>query len=179
MGIKLPMLQIRAGTKCIAFLIATGAILAGCQSSGVDGLAAYGDSAKTVADDSAVAFYKNDELITTGKLQFQEKNYGKSYAIYKRAVDVFPQDPAAWLGLAASADMVARFDTSDRAYKVLSRMIGNTPVYYNNIGYSHLLRGDLRTARGYFLKAYELDPGNEITARNLELMKNSVNYAQR
>ncbi|WP_411196902.1 tetratricopeptide repeat protein, partial [Rhizobium sp.] len=52
-------------------------------------------------------------------------------------------------------------------------------VYYNNIGYSHLLRGDLRTARRYFLKAYELDPGNEITARNLELMKNSVNYAQR
>jgi Flp pilus assembly protein TadD len=58
-------------------------------------------------------------------------------------------------------------------------MIGNTPVYYNNIGYSHLLRGDLRTARRYFLKAYELDPGNEVTARNLELMKNSVNYAQR
>ena len=179
MGIKLPILQIRAGTKCIALLIATGAILAGCQSSGVDGLAAYGDSAKTLEDDSAVAFYKNDELITTGKLQFQEKNYGKSYAIYKRAVDVFPQDPAAWLGLAASADMVARFDTSDRAYQQLSRMIGNTPVYYNNIGYSHLLRGDLRTARGYFLKAYELDPGNEVTARNLELMKNSVNYAQR
>ncbi len=89
--------------------------MAGCQSSGVDGLAAYGDSAKTLEDDSAVAFYKNDELITNGKLQFQEKNYGKSYAIYKRAVDVFPEDPAAWLGLAASADMVARFDTSDRA----------------------------------------------------------------
>ncbi|MBX4924309.1 tetratricopeptide repeat protein [Rhizobium binae] len=172
------MLQIRAGTKCIAILIAAGAILAGCQSSS-DGLAAYGDSAKTLEDDSAVAFYKNDELITNGKLQFQEKNYGKSYAIYKRAVDVFPQDPAAWLGLAASADMVARFDTSDRAYQQLARMIGNTPVYYNNIGYSHLLRGDLRTARRYFLKAYELDPGNEVTARNLELMKNSVNYAQR
>ncbi|MGO7623900.1 hypothetical protein ACC687_37505, partial [Rhizobium ruizarguesonis] len=85
-------------------MIATGVILAGCQSSSVYCLAAYGDSAKTLEDDSAVAFYKNYELITTGKLQFQEKNYGKSYAIYKRAVDVFPQDPAAWLGLAAPAD---------------------------------------------------------------------------
>jgi Flp pilus assembly protein TadD len=173
------MLRIRARINCIAFLLASGAILVGCQSSSFDHLAAYGDSAKTLEDDSAVAFYKNDELITTGKLQFQEKNYGKSYAIYKRAVYVFPEDPAAWLGFAASADMVGRFDTSDRAYRELSRMIGNTPVYYNNIGYSYLLRGDLPKARRYFLKAYELDPANEVTARNLELMRNSVNFAQR
>jgi len=173
------MFEIKARTRCIAFLMAGGAVLAGCQSSSFDGLAAFGDSAKTLEDESAVAFYKNDELITNGKLQFQEKNYGKSYAIYKRAVDVFPEDPAAWLGFAASADMVARFDTSDRAYQRLSRMIGNTPVYYNNIGYSHLLRGDLPGARRYFLKAYELDPANEVTARNLELMRNSVNFAQR
>lgn len=165
--------------RCLTLLLAGVITLAGCQSSSVDDLAAFGDSAKTLEDDSAVAFYKNDELITTGKLQFQEKNYGKSYAIYKRAVNVFPQDPSAWLGFAASADMIGRFDTSDRAYQQLSRMIGNTPIYYNNIGYSHLLRGDLPKARRYFLKAYELDPANETTARNLELMKNSVNFAQR
>jgi len=58
-------------------------------------------------------------------------------------------------------------------------MIGGTAVYYNNIGYSHLLRGDLPGARTYFLKAYEIDPSNETTAKNLELMKNSVKYAQR
>ncbi|MCV9961691.1 tetratricopeptide repeat protein [Pararhizobium sp. BT-229] len=165
--------------RCLTLLLAGVVTLAGCQSSSVDDLAAFGDSAKTLEDDSAVAFYKNDELITTGKLQFQEKNYGKSYAVYKRAVTVFPEDPSAWLGFAASADMIGRFDTSDRAYKRLSQMIGNTPVYYNNIGYSHLLRGDLPKARRYFLQAYELDPGNETTARNLELMKNSVNFAQR
>ncbi|OAP37927.1 hypothetical protein AU381_12965 [Sinorhizobium glycinis] len=161
----------------LLFVVAT--ILTGCQSAAFDDVAAFGDSAKTLEDDSAVAFYKNDELITTGKLQFKEKNYGKSYAIYKRAVAVFPKDPAAWLGFAASADMVGRFDTSDRAYQQLGKMIGSSPVYYNNLGYSHLLRGDLPTARRYFLKAYELDPGNETTARNLELMKNSVKYAQR
>ncbi|MCW0000964.1 tetratricopeptide repeat protein [Pararhizobium sp. YC-54] len=165
--------------RCLTLLLAGVMSLAGCQSSSVDDLAAFGDSAKTLEDDSAVAFYKNDELITTGKLQFQEKNYGKSYAVYKRAVAIFPEDPSAWLGFAASADMIGRFDSSDRAYLQLSRMIGNTPVYYNNIGYSHLLRGDLPKARRYFLKAYELDPGNETTARNLELMKNSVNFAQR
>ena len=87
----------------IPYVVLAGvATLAGCQSSSLEDMSAFGDSAKTVEDDSAVAFYKNDELITTGKLQFQEKNYGKSYAIYKRAVTVFPQDPAAWLGFAAS-----------------------------------------------------------------------------
>lgn len=160
-------------------LLLAALILTGCQSAAFDDVAAFGDSAKTLEDDSAVAFYKNDELITVGKLQFKEKNYGKSYAIYKRAVAVFPQDPAAWLGFAASADMIGRFDTSDRAYQQLAKMIGNSPVYFNNIGYSHLLRGDLPTARRYFLKAYELDPTNETTARNLELMKNSVKFAQR
>jgi Flp pilus assembly protein TadD len=160
-------------------LLLAALILTGCQSAALDDVAAFGDSAKTLEDDSAVAFYKDDELITTGKLQFKEKNYGKSYAIYKRAVAVFPQDPAAWLGFAASADMIGRFDTADRAYQQLAEMIGTSPVYYNNIGYSHLLRGDLRTARRYFLKAYELDPTNETTARNLELMKNSVKFAQR
>jgi len=172
-------LQVRTRIACITSLLVAGMVLAGCQSAAFDDVAAFGDSAKTLEDDSAVAFYKNDELIKTGKLQFKEKNYGKSYAIYKRAIAVFPQDPAAWLGFAASADMIGRFDTADRAYVQLARMIGDTPTYYNNLGYSHLLRGDLPKARRYFLKAYELDPANEITARNLELMKNSVKYAQR
>lgn len=172
------MSKSKSGSACLTVLL-VGAMLAGCQTDTLDDVAAFGDSAKTLNDDSAVAFYKDDELITTGKLQFQEKNYGKAYSIYKRAVEVFPRDPAAWLGFAASSDMIGRFDSSDRAYAQLSKMIGGTAIFYNNIGYSHLLRGDLPKARGYFLKAYELDPANETTARNLELMKNSVKYAQR
>ncbi|WP_324764826.1 tetratricopeptide repeat protein (plasmid) [Sinorhizobium meliloti] len=171
--------QIRSQLDRLSRLLVVAFILSGCQSAAFDDVAAFGDSAKTLQDDSAVVFYKDDELITKGKLQFQEKNYGKSYAIYKRAVAVLPQDPAAWLGFAASADMIGRFDTSDRAYQQLAKMIGNNAVYYNNIGYSHLLRGDLPTARRFFLKAYELDPTNETTARNLELMKNSVKVVQR
>ncbi|UAX94889.1 tetratricopeptide repeat protein [Ensifer adhaerens] len=169
----------RSNKRRVTLLLTGVLLLAGCQSDALDDVAAFGDSAKTLNDDSAVAFYKDDELVTTGKLQFQEKNYGKSYAIYKKAVEVYPRDPAAWLGFAASSDMVGRFDSSDRAYVQLSKMIGGTAVYYNNIGYSHLLRGDLPGARTYFLKAYEIDPSNETTAKNLELMKNSVKYAQR
>lgn len=169
----------RARISGLMMLLTGTIMLSSCQSESFDGLAAFGDSARTLDDTSSVAFYKDDELITKGKLQFQAKNYGKSYAIYKRAVGVFPEDPAAWLGFAASSDMIGRFDSSDRAYSQLHKMVGNTAVYYNNIGYSHLLRGDLPAARRYFLKAYEIDPSNETTAENLELMKNSVRFAQR
>ena len=58
-------------------------------------------------------------------------------------------------------------------------MIGNRIEFLNNYGYSHLLRGNLRIARQYFIRAYELDPENETAANNLELLRNSVNYPKR
>lgn len=160
----------------LAVLAVAGIVLAGCQTSE---MSTYGDSSASVEDLADVSYYKTDELITEGVAQFKEKNYGKSYALFKRSVDVFPNDPQAWLGLAASADEIGRFDTSDIAYRKLAGMIGGRPEYYNNVGYSHLLRGDLIQARRYFLKAYELDPSNETTANNLQLLANSARNAER
>ena len=167
--------------KSLAFVVLVCTAAAGCQSTDyLNGATSFGDSPKSWPEaDAPVNYYRDDELIPNGKQQFEAKNYGKSYAIYKKAVEVFPKDPAAWLGFAASADMISRFDTSDHAYAQLHKMIGNSPVYYNNIGYSYLLRGKLQTARRYFLKAYEIDPSNATTADNLQLLKNSVKYAQR
>ena len=150
--------------------------LAGCQT---EDMSSFGDSAASVKDLPDVSFYKNDELVSLGITQFKEKNYGKSYALFKRAVEVFPADPQAWLGFAASADHIGRFDTSDRAYAKLAGMIGGRPEYFNNIGYSYLLRGNLLQARRYFLKAYELDPSSETTANNLQLLANSTSLAKR
>ena len=173
------MVNVKRSLKSIALVLVVCGAVTGCQSSSLEDLSTFGDPAKTVADDASVAFYRDDELLPKGKLEFETRHYGKAYAIYKKAVTVFPKDPAAWLGFAASADMISRFDTSDHAYARLHQIIGNSPIYYNNIGYSYLLRGKLETARRYFLKAYELDPSNAVTADNLQLMKNSVKYAQR
>lgn len=153
--------------------------LAGCQSANLADMSSFGDSAASVYELSDAEYYATDELLTKAKTQFKERNFGKSYAFFKRSVEVFPQDPAAWLGFAASSDMIGRFDTSDKAYKILSKMIGKRPEYYNNVGYSYLLRGNLPQARRYFLKAYELDPANETTANNLELLRNSASFAKR
>lgn len=151
----------------------------GCQNTGLSDQSTFADSALSVQDVSDVAYYKNDELLQNGKVQFREKNYGKAYAVFKRSVEVFPNDPQAWLGYAASADELGRFNNADVAYKKLGKMIPNRPEYYNNLGYSHLLRGDLRKARDYFLKAYEIDPANETTANNLQLLRNSDKFAKR
>ena len=163
----------------LAGMVVCAAAIAGCESGDVSDLTSFANDRMAVDDVSDVDYYKSDGLLTTAKLQFKDKNYGKAYALYKRSVELFPKDPVAWLGFAASSDMIARFDTSDRAYRVLSGMIGNRPEYHNNVGYSYLLRGNLKSARRYFLKAYELDPTNETTANNLQLLKNSVNFAKR
>ena len=126
-----------------------------------------------------LAYYPDDQILVSAKAQFRDGNYGTSYRMFKKALDVTPQDPAAWLGFAASADMLRKFDHSDFAYKRLQPMIGNRIEYLNNYGYSMLLRGDLVKARADFLTAYEKDPSNPVTANNLELLRNSVEYPKR
>lgn len=153
--------------------------LAACQSADVADLSSFGDSAESVKDLADVSYYPNDQLVKEGQVQFRERNYGKSYALFKKAVEVYPDDPAAWLGYAASSDMIARFDNADQGYRRLAKMIPNRPEYLNNVGYSHLLRGNLPQARRYFLRAYEIDPANETTANNLELLRNSSSFARR
>lgn len=148
-------------------------ILCACEMSG------YSDSSNAVKDTANVAYYPDDELLVSAKVQFKEGNFGKSHRMFEQALDVTPKDPAALLGYAASADMLRRFDKADVAYRKLRPIIGNRIEYMNNYGYSLLLRGDLVSARKFFLKAYEKDPSNPVTANNLELLRNSVNYPKR
>ena len=154
-------------------------LLTGCQGNNGDIWGSFGDKSSSLKDEADVSYYRNDQLVATGNAQFREKNYGKAYALFKKAIWVFPQDPQAWLGFAASSDMIGRFDSSDKGYKQLAKMIGNSPVLYNNMGYSYMLRGELVTARKYLLKAYEMDPSNQVTANNLEMLKNSTQFAMR
>ena len=153
--------------------------LASCADVGLGNFSSYSEGENAVLDTSNRDYYPNDELIVVGKAQFEEQNYGLAYRSFKKAIDVAPQDPQAWLGYAASADMLRRFDKSDFAYRKLQPVIGGRIEFLNNFGYSQLLRGTLQSARSYFLRAYELDPSNETTANNLELLRNSVNYQKR
>lgn len=149
--------------------------LTGCE--GFNG--AFDDGINSELDNANRAYYRDDESLVAAKIQFAEGNYGRSYRLFDKALDVTPADPAALLGYAASADMLGRFDKADRAYQKLRPIIGNRIEYHNNYGYSLLLRGDLINARRHFLIAYEMDPSNERATNNLELLRNSVNFPKR
>lgn len=164
--------------KYVVGLVAVLAI-AGCEEISSGPFAAYSDGKASLEGNSNREYYPDDGHLVKGKAHFREGNYGKSYTLFKKSLDVVPEDPAAWLGFAASADMLGRFDKADFAYEKLQPIIGNRIEYHNNRGYSLLLRGDLRGARTHFIRAYEIDPSNERAANNLEMLRNSVNYPKR
>lgn len=163
-----------------ASLVVAVLSLQGCSSGPESfGYPAFGDTVSGLSEPVDVAYYPDDRVLAEAKNQFGEGNYGRAQQFYQRAVELAPNDAEAWLGLAASYDRIRRFDLADRAYRQVAGLIGNRPEFYNNLGYSHLLRGNLPKARDYFLKAYELDPANPTIANNLELLRDSVSYPQR
>ncbi|MGI9407948.1 MAG: tetratricopeptide repeat protein [Hyphomicrobiaceae bacterium] len=102
--------------------------------------------------------------------QFQEGAYGNAEKHFKIAVEKEPKNPEAWLGLAASYDYLRRFDLADKAYGKVRHLAGDTPTVLNNIGYSHLLRGDLNRARYFLSTAYQGDPSDDRIISNIETL---------
>ncbi|RWF66951.1 tetratricopeptide repeat protein [Mesorhizobium sp.] len=180
-------------TGKIRLAAATGVLivlLAGCQTDATDGVVrtnepskgdvtSFGDTfdgLKTVSD---VDYYASDQAVAEAKNQFHSENYGNAGALFYKATRLAPNDGVAWLGLAASCDRIRRFDLSDLAYSRAFKLLGGTPEYYNNLGYSYLLRGKLQNARTNFLKAYELAPKDPTVANNLKLLSSSVQNVER
>lgn len=145
-------------------------VLTGCQSLRIDDLA----TAEAVDPRETAGSLRRADTLTGARAHFKARNYGKAYALFKQAAETSRQDPAAWLGLAASADQLGRFDTADIAYGEVARLLPNRVEYFNNIGYSNMLRGNLTKARQYFVAAQTISPNNAVVANNLQLLRNST-----
>ena len=148
--------------------------LAACNTADTVGISAFGDNQLQVADLSNIGDYTADRALAEARAHFRNNDFGYSAALYKRVVELSPSDPEGYVGLAASYDRLRRFDVSDRAYAALHKLTGDTAQYYNNLGYSYMLRGDLKTAAANLRKARQLDPQNPIVANNLLIYANAT-----
>jgi len=121
-------------------------------------------------------FYLGDEDTRAGRAHFLHGDYGLAEVHFRRAVEVTPQNSAAWIGLAASYDRLGRFDLADRAYRRAAVLLGPCFVIYNNRGYSYLLRGRIREARKLLHRAAELAPQDPTVANNIAVMESGQAY---
>jgi len=148
--------------------------LAGCSPAFINGSSAFGSSRLDVPEIPDSGNYTTDRALSEARNHFANNDFGYSAALYKRVVELSPKDPGGYIGLGASYDRLRRFDLSDRVYKALYRISGPNVQYYNNLGYSHMLRGDLKTALKNFRKAQKLDPGNVTVFNNLQILANAA-----
>lgn len=162
---------VRAGL--VAALLAT-LPLAGCSSGSLSGASAFGNARLQSAELNISGDYTADGALAEARAHFRNNDYGHSAAFYKRVVELRPNDPEGYIGLSASYDRLGRFDLSDRVYAALFNISGATAQYFNNVGYSYLLRGNLSGAMTNFRKAQNLDPDNVVIANNIQIIANAT-----
>ena len=119
-----------------------------------------------------------DAALAEAKGHFRSGDFGHSAALYKRVVELSPKNAEGYIGLSASYDRLRRFDLSDRVYTALFQITGGTAQYYNNVGYSYMLRGNVSAALTNFRKAQQLDPDNVVVANNIQMLTNAVATSQ-
>ena len=112
-----------------------------------------------------------DQPVALARAHYAKGDYGLAERYFRQAIEANQQSAEAWLGLAASYDRLRRFDLAERAYKKALELQGRTPAVLNNLGYHHMLRGNLKQARNYLTEAARLDPKNPQIQGNLQLLE--------
>jgi Flp pilus assembly protein TadD len=167
--------SVRSLTTRFAILAAAIAPLAACSMAG---LSTHGNSRLAVAEINNIGSYTADSALVQARSHFRNNDFGHSAAFYKRVVELSPNNAEGYIGLSASYDRLRRFDLSDRVYASLFSISGGTAQYYNNLGYSQMLRGNLKGAMQNFRQAQKLAPDSIVVANNLQLLARAAATAQ-
>ncbi len=151
----------------VVVALAVAAALTACGGSlGLEG------RDQLAADSPDNIFPIDNEAHRAGVQYFRGGEYGLSERSFRKAVNQNPTNTQSWLGLAASYDRLKRFDQADKAYARAVRLDPNSPVVWNNIGFSYLLRGQLKKAGHALQKARQFGGGNRKVASNVRIQSN-------
>jgi Flp pilus assembly protein TadD len=112
-----------------------------------------------------------EKPLELGKRYYNKGEFGLAEQAFRSAIELNKSDAEAWLGLAASYDRLRRFDQARRAYDVLVKLTGRTPVVLNNLGYHYILQGQYAKANQLLLEARQRDPSNKFIHNNIDLLK--------
>jgi len=154
----------------VAPILVTAMVLAGCNSQLSPTLMAGSDASPRNLAKVDGNVPRSNAALRHAKEQFHERNYGLAEKKFRAIIEADEKNAEAWLGLAASYDQLQRFKLADRAYKEVRALNGPSAALHNNLGYSHLLRGNRRRARREFLKARAIEPKNQFVRNNLRAL---------
>ena len=149
--------------------------LAACSAAG---LSTFGNNKLAVAEVNNIGSYTAESALVQARGHFRNNDFGHSATFYKRVVELAPNNAEGYVGLGASYDRLRRFDLADRVYASLYALSGGTAQYYNNLGYSHMLRGNLKDAMSNFRQAQKLAPDSVVIANNMQLVKQAAATAR-
>jgi Flp pilus assembly protein TadD len=164
------------GVGLIALAIAVVPLTA-CSSANI-GASTWGNSKLEIAEIKNIGNYTPELALTEARAHFRNNDFGHSAAFYKRVVELQPKNPEGYIGLAASYDQLRRFDLADRVYEALYELSGSSAQYFNNVGYSYMLRGNFKAALTNFRKAEKLDPDSIVISNNLQLLADAAAAAR-
>jgi len=159
-------------------LIVLGLVVAPLAACSAVGLSSFGNNRLQVAEVNNIGTYTAESALVQARGHFRSNDFGHSATFYKRVVELSPQTAEGYVGLGASYDRLRRFDLSDRVYASLFALSGGTAQYYNNVGYSQMLRGNLKDAMSNFRQAQKLAPDNVVIANNMQLVKQAAATAR-
>jgi Flp pilus assembly protein TadD len=158
------------GFICLAFAAALPVLAGGCRYLDLDEPLVAEPKGDAVAT-STFGAAPEQVWLAKAKDNFRNGEYGLAERYYRRAVEERYNNVEAWIGLAASCDHLKRFDEADRAYKIVTKMAGNTPAVLNNLGYHYMLKGEFGAAEHSLRAAEKADPQNPQVQANLRLLE--------
>lgn len=104
----------------------------------------------------------SNDLLEEGKTYYNNGEYDKAIEIFKKAVELNPNDDDSWRWLGNSYNRNGQVEEAIKSHLKATELNPNKDVNWSMLGSSYLINGQKEEAIKYCLKATELNPDNEL-----------------